>query len=90
MRGKLRSVIGLAILLALGGFACEASAQPDSLREGLFGKRPADGRRLSAPPVARYVTEDGEAITFDRSTSRPLLKFERTYEIWALQPQAAQ
>jgi hypothetical protein len=89
MRGKLRSVIGLAVLLALGGLACQASAQPDSLREGLFGKRPADGRRLSAPPVARYVTEDGQAFTFDKSTSRPLLRFDRAYEIWALQPQAA-
>lgn len=87
-KGKYRSVIGLAVLLALSVFASEASGQPDSLRDSLF-KRPNDARRVVAPPVARYVTESGEAFIFDRSTSRPLLRFDNNYEIWSLQPQAA-
>jgi len=83
-----RGVIGLAFLTALGGLACEASAAPDSLRERLQPRGPAF-RRDAPPPIGRYVTEDGRAFIFDRSTSRPLLKFENSYEVWALQPQAA-
>ncbi|HEX2222975.1 MAG TPA: DUF4908 domain-containing protein [Thermoanaerobaculia bacterium] len=78
----------MAFLTALGGFAWEASAAPDSLRERLQPRAPAF-RRDSTPPIGRYVTEDGRAFVFDRSTSRPLLKFENSYEVWALQPQAA-
>lgn len=83
-----RGVIGLAFLTALSGFACEASAAPDSLRERLQPRGPAF-RRDATPPIGRYVTEDGRAFVLDRSTSRPLLKFENSYEVWALQPQAA-
>ncbi|MET0295435.1 MAG: DUF4908 domain-containing protein [Phenylobacterium sp.] len=79
----------MAFLLALGGLASEASAQADALRDGLFRPKLGDGRRMTAPPVARYVTESGQAFVLDRSTSRALLKFENTYEIWALQAQAA-
>ncbi|HEY9235610.1 MAG TPA: DUF4908 domain-containing protein, partial [Phenylobacterium sp.] len=79
----------MAFLTALGGFASEASAAPDSLRDGLFGNRGTDQRRVTAPPVARYVTDDGRGFVLDRSTSRPLLKFDAAYEIYALQAQAA-
>jgi len=78
----------MATLVALGGgLAGEASAQ--SLREGLFGQRPSDGRRMTQPPVGRYVSEEGSRFTLDRSTARPLLKFDDSPEIYALQPQPA-
>lgn len=78
----------MATLVAMtGGLASEASAQ--SLREGLFGQRPSDGRRMTQPPVGRYVSEEGARFTLDRSTSRPLLKFDDSPEIYALQPQPA-
>jgi hypothetical protein len=64
-------------------------AGPESLREGLFGPHPSDGRQLTAPPVARYIAEDGEAFVLDRTQGRPLLKFESSPEVWALQPQPA-
>ena len=82
------TAICAAVLCVLVGFASPAKAFPGSLREGLFG-RPADGRRVEAPPVARYVSEDGDVFTLDRSQARPLLKFENSVEVWALQPQPA-
>jgi len=78
----------MATLCAAVGFAQPVLAGPvESLREGLFGHRPADGRQFPAPPIARYVTEDGDAFTLDRTQAKPLLKFENSYEVWALQPQ---
>jgi hypothetical protein len=82
-----RAVCAAALGASLG-FAHPALAFPQSLREGLFG-RPADGRQPAAPPVARYVSEDGDAFTLDRTQSRPLLKFDNSLEVWALQPQPA-
>ncbi|WP_333586648.1 DUF4908 domain-containing protein [Phenylobacterium sp.] len=66
-----------------------AAAAPDSLREGLFGQGRYDGRRFAAPPVARYVVEDGGAFVLDRSTPRPMVKFEDSFEVWVLEPQPA-
>jgi hypothetical protein len=62
-------------------------AQAGGLRESLFGLRPRDGRDAPAPPVARYVTPDGDAFTLDRSQPKPLLKLENSFEVWALVPQ---
>ena len=59
------------------------------LREGLFGQRPSDGRQFPAPPIARYVSEDGDVFTLDRTQPKALLKFDNSYEVWALQPQPA-
>jgi hypothetical protein len=78
----------MATLVAMsGGWSIEASAQ--SLREGLFGQRPSDGRRMGSPPVARYVSEDGDGFVLDRSNSKPLLKFDDSPEVYVLQPQPA-
>ncbi|MFN3521838.1 MAG: DUF4908 domain-containing protein [Phenylobacterium sp.] len=74
----------VAMTCALAG-----GAQAQTLREGLFGPRPSDGRRMSPPPVARYVSEDGEHFVLDRSTARPLLKFDDSPEVYALQAQPA-
>lgn len=71
------------------GFAAPALAGPESLRDGLFGARPSDGRNAAAPPIARYVSEDGDIFVLDRSQPKPLLKFEASPEVWALQPQPA-
>lgn len=85
----LRAVFTALVGAALIGFAGPAHAAQDGLREGLFKKRPADGRRMTAPPIARYVSEDGQAFVLDRTQPRPLLKFENSPEVWALQPQLA-
>jgi hypothetical protein len=76
---------------ALGAAACAtpASGAPQSLRQGLFGHEGFDSRQQGAPPVARYVAEDGASFVIDRSQGRVLLKFDDSPEVWALQAQAA-
>lgn len=77
-----------AIVCAVVGFA--SSAQAQSLHDLLFGDHgPSAGRDFSAPPVARYVSEDGDVFTLDLTQARPLLKFENSPEVWALQPHPA-
>jgi hypothetical protein len=75
------------VLLAGLVTAGVAHAQPPNLREGLFGPKASEGRPGSAPPIARYVSEDGDVFVLDLSQSRPLLKFENSFEVWALKPQ---
>jgi hypothetical protein len=79
----------LAAMTVLGlAFARPALAGPEPLREGLFGLRPStDGRQTAAPPVARYVSEDGDVFVVDLSQPRPLLKYDNSFEVWALKPQ---
>jgi len=80
----------VAALAAAGGLACapQALAGPEVLREGLFGDRPSPGRSVS-PPVARYVSQDGDGFVLDRSQPRAFLKFDDSPEVWALHPQPA-
>jgi hypothetical protein len=80
----IRMSICAAVVCAVLGFANAAAAQ--SLRE-LFGGGPAHD--LSGPPVARYVSEDGDSFVLDLSHPRPLLKFDDSPEVWALQAQPA-
>ncbi len=70
------------------GYAQPADAAPQTLREGLFGDRPAPGRRAS-PPVARYVSQEGEGFVLDRSQTRAFMKFDGSPEVWALRPHPA-
>ena len=56
-------LLAAALAAALSfGYSQPAYAGPQTLREGLFGDRPAPGRRAS-PPVARYVSQEGEAAS---------------------------
>jgi hypothetical protein len=83
------AAVYVAILCIALGLAPSAFAGPvESLREGLFGPRPSDGRQFAAPLVARYVSEDGDVFTLDRTQPKPLLKFENSFEVWALQAQS--
>lgn len=79
-----RALAGAACLFAALGLAAQALAAPETLREGLFGPRPNEGRTGNAPVVARYVAEDGVGFVLDRSGRKPLLKFDNSTEIWAL------
>jgi len=88
------SAFSRAIFAAVGagvlGFAGSAAADgPESLREGLFGSRHSESRQFTAPPIARYVSEDGDVFVLDRTQPQPLLKFENSGEVWVLQPQPA-
>ncbi len=85
-----RAIFAAAVCASALAFAGSAvAAGPESLREGLFGPRPAEGRQFAAPPIARYVSEDGDVFVFDRTQPRPLLKFENSIEVIVLQPQPA-
>ena len=82
-------LIAVALAAAMNlGWAAVAHAGPQTLREGLFGDRPAPGRQAS-PPVARYVSEDGDGFVLDRSQPRVYMKFDDSPEIWALRPHPA-
>jgi hypothetical protein len=83
-----RAVTALALGAAALAAAHPAEAGP-KLKDGLFGRKAPDGRQFEAPPVARYVSEDGVGFTLDRTQPRPLLKFDNSPEVWALNPQPA-
>jgi hypothetical protein len=84
------AVVPAAILCLALSLPAPALAGPvQSLRDRFMGHRPASGLDASTPPVARYVTEDGDVFTLDRTQPKPLLKFENSFEVWALQPQPA-
>jgi Domain of unknown function (DUF4908) len=82
-----RGGIYAALICAALGFASPASAQ--SLHDLLFGNHRHPGRDFAAPPVARYVSEDGDEFILDLTQEQPLLKFESSPEVWALKAQAA-
>lgn len=82
-------MLAAALCAVAVGFAGPADAAPGSLRDGLFRKKQSEGRQFTAPPVARYVSEDGRVFILDRSQGRPLLRFEGSPEVWALHPQPA-
>ncbi len=81
-----RLVLTLAVGLAAAALATLASpapAAPLGLREALEALRAA---RPNAPVIARYEMDEGGAFILDRSTPRPLIKFDDSPEIWVLQP----
>ena len=55
-----------------------------SLGDMLFPGKPEN--RPAPPPVARYVSEGGQAFTLDRSTAKPMLRLDGSNEIWVLEP----
>ena len=71
------------------GLAQPALAGPVATLQGLFGRHAQEGRDAAAPMIGRYVSEDGDVFTFDRTGPKALLKFDSSFEVWALQPQQA-
>ena len=69
---------------ALAACACASPCLAEPSWGELLRNHPADPGRTQARPVARYVTEDGDAFVLDRSSGVPLLKFEDSPEIWVL------
>jgi hypothetical protein len=65
------------------------SQSAGTLGEYIFGSGPQDDRSTPAPPVARYVSDQGQTFVLDRSTTTPLLKFEDSQEVLALTPSPA-
>lgn len=82
--------LGLLVVCGLAA-ACitsEAKAGPRSLSDLLLGGRHHNQQvEQTAPPVAIYAPDSGEAFIFDRAASPPLMRFESSQEIWVLQPE---
>ncbi|MCA3750855.1 MAG: DUF4908 domain-containing protein, partial [Phenylobacterium sp.] len=76
----------LAAGVVLAG-AVESLAQSTTGTGGVLFS-PSAGQ-AGAPPVARYISETGVRLTFDRSQGLPLVKFDRSPEVWVLRPQPA-
>jgi hypothetical protein len=72
------------VLAATAIGADSIAAAPLSLREALTGQHV--GEKSDPPVIGRYETDEGGGFILDRSTPRPLLKFEDNAEIWVLQP----
>jgi hypothetical protein len=97
----------MAVAAALGGLAPALAAShlhsrpagsgatpPDAGRNLLpFGDSlpPGDNRSAPPPPVAHYMSVEGQSFVFDRMTSAPdgLLKFDGDPEVWVLHPSPA-
>ena len=83
-RANCRAVFAAATV-GVAVCAAPAWAGPDNLRQSLFGREGFESRELAAPPVAHYLSEDGDGFVLDRSQGRVLLKFDNSPEVWALQ-----
>lgn len=79
----------IALAMVVLGVASPAFAGPNSWRDVLFGDTHRDDRRTPAPPVARYVSGEGERFVLDRSSDTVLMKFEDSQEVFALQASQA-
>jgi hypothetical protein len=81
-RGAINRGTIAAAALALACCATPSAAAPERLRD-LFRGGPAS-RTAPPPPVARYVSEEGDSFILDRSQGRVLLKFDDNPEVWVL------
>jgi hypothetical protein len=86
-RGLFSALLTVGVVLAL---PVDASAQSAMGNRGvLFSPSAGQAGPAGAPPVARYMSETGVRFTFDRSQGLPLVKFDRSPEVWVLRPQPA-
>ena len=80
-----KSAIAAALVAGMAfGFVQPCAAAPALLRNALGLDRMDEGRASASPQVARYMIDEGGQFVLDRSTSRPLLKFDDSPEIWVL------
>ena len=86
--GILAAGICLAVLHAAPADAAMV-VRASMLGQFIFGGSATDDRSQPAPPVARYVSDEGQTFVLDRSSSTPLLKFEDSPEVVALSPTPA-
>ena len=80
-----RIVLMCAAGLLAAAFSSSGLAAPVSLLREAYAAR-VGSEKASQPLSARYQMDEGGAFVFDRSTIKPLLKFDDDPEIWALQP----
>jgi hypothetical protein len=76
----------VAALAAAGifGFAQISLAAPAWLRHALHRPQTSEQRQAAAPPVARYVVDEGGGFVLDRTGHNPLIRFDESPEVWVL------
>jgi hypothetical protein len=91
MLAKHSTAVALAVVSMAWICASRVSAMTSqgSLGDVIFGGEAHDDRDAPPPPVARYVSDEGESFVLDRSSSQPLLKFEESQEVLVLSPSPA-
>jgi hypothetical protein len=87
-RSTLPLLAGFVLASACVGPSWALTAQ-STLGAYIFGSESSDDRHAPPPPVARYVSDEGEAFVLDRTSSPPLLRFEESQEVFALSPEPA-
>ncbi len=80
-----RIVLMCAAGLLAAAFSSSVTAAPVSLLREAYAAR-VSSEKAGQPLTARYQMDEGGAFVFDRSTVKPLLKFDDDPEIWALEP----
>jgi hypothetical protein len=82
-RGLFTVAVATGVLL----LGAPVAADPlEKVRENLFRRQGGEG---AGPLLARYVSEQGRVFILDRTQPIPMLKFENSPEVWALQPAPA-
>ena len=91
VRRSAHLVIVIAALCLGSAYARPVGAMTSqgALGDVLFGEREPDDRHAAPPPVARYVSDEGESFVLDRTSPTPLLKFEESQEVFVLRPSPA-
>lgn len=82
-------VAGLCLAVTHAAPAEAMIVRASMLGQFIFGAPAEDDRSAPAPPVARYVSDQGQMFVLDRSSSTPLMKFEDSPEVLALSPTPA-
>ena len=82
------AILGAVLCAALSCAEPALAGPVDSLRQA-FSHHPNDGQDVAAASVGRYVSEDGDGFTLDRTGAKALLKVDGSFEVWALTPQQA-
>ena len=80
---------GLCLVGARPSPAAAAVVVQGSFSQFIFGNAGQDDRNATSPPVARYVSDQGQSFVLDRSAPTALLKFEDSPEVLALNPTSA-
>src|SRR5580704_2373289 len=81
-----RVVLTCGVGLVAAALCSPALAAPVSLLREAYAATHLGGDKPGQPLTARYQMDEGGAFVLDRSTVKPLLKFDDDQEIWALQP----
>jgi hypothetical protein len=79
---------GLAAAACAAAFALARPAAAQDF-QSIFTSPQGAPTAQAMPPVARFVSEDGDGFILDRSQPQPLLKFDNSFEVWVLTAQPA-